>query len=279
MPIEARLQDGCTAPRRAPPAFEGRAWIDAWVSTCPDGIAGGVIAIEGLERTATEVLVRYETEPRRAHVHRLTGSETSFEVLMDAGSLEILASYTGLGVTHILGGVDHLLFVLALLLLVPDRRRLIWAITAFTVADSITLAAASLGWVHIPTAPVEAMIALSIVFLVYELTLPSERRDELALRFPWMMSFAFGLVHGLGFAGALREIGLPEGDIPLALFSVNLGVEIGQVMFIAAVLSVGVVAMWLYPRARQHAAALTHVAGYVIGSVAAFWVVERVAVF
>ncbi|MBS0250219.1 MAG: HupE/UreJ family protein [Proteobacteria bacterium] len=279
MPIEALLPSSCTERPQIAPRFDGRAWTNAWIVTCPKGVAGGVIKIEGLENTSTDVLVRYESAPGRAHVHRLTGSEPAFTVPADSGVAEILISYTGLGVTHILGGVDHLLFVFALLLLVPERRRLIWAITAFTIAHSITLAAASLGWVHIPPPPVEAVIALSIVFLAYELTLPPERRDPLTLRSPWLVSFAFGLIHGLGFAGALREIGLPEGDIPLALFSFNLGVEIGQLLFIAAVLLIAATVRTLYPEVRQHAALLTKTASYAIGSIAAFWVIERVAAF
>lgn len=123
------------------------------------------------------------------------------------------------------------------------------------------------------------MIALSIVFLAYELALPPDRRDALTLRSPWAISFAFGLIHGLGFAGALREIGLPEGDIPLALFSFNLGVEIGQLLFIAAVIMIGAMVKTLYPRVSQFAGPLSKTASYAIGSIAAFWVIERVAVF
>lgn len=278
MPIAAMLPDTCSynAPR---PVFDGRAWTTAWVATCPGGLAGGEIEISGLDLTRTDTLVRYELEPGKTQVHRLTAAEISFIVPEDTRTLDILGSYVALGMTHILEGVDHLLFVFALLLLIRGRGRLLWAITAFTVAHSFTLAAASLGWLNIPPPPVEAVIALSIVFLAYELTLPPEKRDWITERFPWIVSFAFGLIHGLGFAGALREIGLPEGDIPLALFAFNIGVELGQILFIALVLAVGVAAVRLYPNLQARAWALTRFASYGIGSLAAFWVIERLVGF
>jgi hydrogenase/urease accessory protein HupE len=279
MAIEARLPDTCS--NGDPPAliFDGRAWTTGWVATCPEGLVGGEISIAGLDRTRTETLVRYELTPGETRVQRLTASETSFTVPPKAGTFDILRSYVALGVTHILEGLDHLLFVFALLLLISDRARLFWAITAFTLAHSITLAAATLGWFRIPSPPVEAVIALSIVFLAYELTLPPERRDPMAVRFPWIVSFAFGLIHGLGFAGALREIGLPEGDIPLALFAFNVGVELGQLLFIAAVLTLGFVIRSFYPLINRHAASLTRATSYAIGSLSAFWVIERIAAF
>ena len=132
---------------------------------------------------------------------------------------------------------------------------------------------------NVATPPVEAVIALSVVFLAYELTLPHQARDPFAERYPWIVSFAFGLIRGLGFAGALREIGLPEGDIPLALLSFNVGVELGQILFIALVLVLGAIAQRLFPVLRRQAGALSRVAGYGIGTVATFWVIERVAMF
>jgi hydrogenase/urease accessory protein HupE len=279
MPIAARLPDTCGQDAPPPPVFDGRAWTTGWVVTCPDGLAGGVIRIEGLEQTNTDTLVRFELEPGKTQVQRLTASDTEFTVPPDTGVSEILGSYIGLGITHILEGIDHLLFVLALLLLVPDRKRLFWAVTAFTLAHSITLVAATLGFLNVPPPPVEAVIALSIVFLAYELTLPPERRDPVTMSFPWLVAFAFGLVHGLGFAGALREIGLPEGDIPLALFAFNIGVELGQLLFIGFVLATGAVVKLLYPKIKLYSATLSRCASYAIGSLAAFWVIARVAAF
>jgi hydrogenase/urease accessory protein HupE len=278
MPIEPRLPDYCTYDP-PPPVFDGRAWITAWVTVCPGGLRGGEIGITGLERTGTDTLVRYELEPGQTQVYRLTAAETAFVVPEDPGILEIVRSYVSLGITHILEGVDHLLFVFALLLLIRDRARLFWAITAFTVAHSITLVSATFGWLTFPPPPVEAVIALSIVFLAYELTRPPGSRDPVAERFPWVVAFVFGLIHGLGFAGALREIGLPEDDIPLALFSFNVGVEIGQLLFIFCVLMIGALARRLYPGLRRMTGSLTQVASYAIGSVAAFWVIERIAGF
>lgn len=278
MPITAGLPATCSSDP-PPPEFDGRAWSARWIATCPDGLAGGTIRIGNLEQTRTETLVRYELRPGETRVQRLTAADTAFTVPPDAGVAQILTSYIALGVSHILEGIDHLLFVFALLLLIRDRARLLWAITAFTVAHSLTLAAAVLGWLNVPPPPVEAVIALSIVFLAHELSLPPERRDPLAGRWPWLVSFAFGLIHGLGFAGALREIGLPEGDIPLALFAFNIGVEIGQILFIALVVLAGIALKRLYPELRRGMPRMTRTASYAIGSLAAFWVIERVAAF
>lgn len=278
MPIDAALPDNC-AGDAPPPVFDGRAWTTGWLVNCPGGLQGRDIRIEGLEKTRTETLVRYELEPGEAHVRRLTSSESGFTVPADAGVVQILTSYVALGVTHILEGVDHLLFVFALLLLVGWGRRLFWAVTAFTVAHSLTLAAAVMGWLNVPSQPVEAIIALSIVFLAYELALPRGRRDPIAERWPWVVSFGFGLIHGLGFAGALREIGLPENDIPLALFAFNVGVELGQILFIGVVATTFAVIVRLYPVLRSTLPRIVHVTSYAIGGVAAFWVIERLAAF
>jgi hydrogenase/urease accessory protein HupE len=278
MPIEAELPVGCSG-RMPPPVFDGRAWSTAWVVKCRDGLIGGTVAIAGLERTRTDALVRYELTPGKTQVRRLTAAETSFDVPPEAGPADIFAGYVALGVSHILEGIDHLLFVFALLLLVRGRTRLFWAITAFTVAHSITLAAASLGAVDLPSPPVEAVIALSIVFLAYELTLRPEKRDRVTERYPWIVAFAFGLIHGLGFAGALREIGLPHGDIPLALFSFNVGVELGQILFVAFVVAIWLASVRLYPGLRNKASYLVRMSSYLIGSLAAFWVIQRIAAF
>lgn len=279
MPIEARLPENCAYELPPSPVFDGRAWASVWIATCPGGLQGGEIEITGLDRTQTETLVRYELEPGETQVHRLTSTETAFIIPEDPGLRGIMSSYIWLGVTHILEGLDHLLFVFALLLLIRQPGRLFWAVTAFTFAHSITLAASTLGWLNIPPPPVEAVIALSIVFLAYELSLPPEERDPLAMRAPWLISFTFGLVHGLGFAGALREIGLPEGDIPLALFAFNIGVEVGQILFITAVLTIGYCIGRVYPAISNRVADLRRLMSYAIGSIAAFWVIERITEF
>lgn len=197
------------------------------------------------------------------------------EWLAASGStLRAAKRYTVLGVEHILAGIDHLLFVLALLFVVDGRWKLVKTITAFTVAHSITLGLATLGYVSLPSAPVEAAIALSIVFLASEIVWKMRGRTSLTFRAPWLVAFAFGLLHGLGFAGALSEIGLPPAEIPIALLFFNIGVEIGQLLFVASALALA----WLISRAnvtnaRLHLLRLVVVYG--IGTISVFWVIER----
>ena len=196
--------------------------------SCTRGLEGQRIAIDRLDGTLTDVLVRIENTDGSVRTARLTPSAPSFIVPEQPGPLMVLRAYVGLGVEHILFGVDHLLFVLCLLLLVKSLRQLLATITAFTLAHSITLAAATLGFIHVPTAPVEATIALSIVFLASELVRGEAGRGAVTRSYPWLVAFSFGLLHGLGFAGALAEVGLPQGEIPLALFAFNVGVELGS---------------------------------------------------
>lgn len=279
MSINASLPENCLHDPVPELVFDGRAWTSGWFTTCEGGLANGKIKIQGLEFTKTDTLVRYELEPGRTQVYRLTSDETEFTVPSDPGAFAILTSYVTLGITHILEGLDHLLFVFALLLLVRDRKRLFWAVTAFTLAHSITLGAATIGWLRVPSPPVEAVIALSIVFLAYELTFAPQDRSSVTQRFPWIISFAFGLIHGLGFAGALREIGLPESDIPVALFAFNIGVELGQLIFIASIFLLYFVFVRIYPKLVRHEAGMVRLSSYVIGSWASFWTIERVMAF
>lgn len=283
MGIVAVLPENCDTWMSPEPKPAGIAFVAEWVSTCPGGLKGGLIRIEGLERTQTDVLVRYELEPGRVDSHRLTANMPEFVVPAPQGAWGVFAVYGSLGVDHILSGVDHLMFVFALLLLIRDRGRLIGAITAFTVAHSLSLAAASLGWIVVPAPPVEAVVALSIMFLAAELMRPADEGLRLTERFPWLVAFAFGLLHGLGFARALLEVGLPEGEVPLALLAFNLGVEAGQLMFVALVLMVGVFLGRLYPvvmaAARRSGGWGVNVTGYSMGGVSAFWFIERIAEF
>ena len=183
--------------------------------------------------------------------------------------------YTGLGVEHILLGIDHLLFVLALLLIVQGPWMLVKTITAFTLAHSITLGLATLGFVNVPPRPVEAAIALSIVFLCVEIVHAHQGRVGVTYRYPWVVAFAFGLLHGLGFAGALSEIGLPPSEIPLALLFFNIGVEVGQLMFVAAVL----VLAWVIKQIQLAGDVWTRVVpAYGIGTLATYWFMQRLAV-
>ncbi len=274
--IHARLPENCAPLSAVVSSQGGGAYTDRWAVTCPGGLSGGTIRIDGLVGTITDVLVRIERMDGTTRVARLTPSEPSFTVEASPGWQQMAGTYLGLGVEHILLGIDHLLFVLALLLLVKGWRRLVATVTAFTVAHSVTLAAATLGYVHVPQRPVEAVIALSIVFVATELVRLRSGQATLAQRLPWVIAFTFGLLHGFGFAGALSEIGLPEQAIPLALLFFNVGVELGQLLFIAGVVLLGVIAKRVVSTVPDWAPRL---AAYAIGSVAAFWTIERVAGF
>jgi hydrogenase/urease accessory protein HupE len=281
----ARLPETCSgSPSHG--SFIDAAFVERWPVQCPGGLVGKSITIDGLSATRTDVLVRVERLDGTTQTARLTPEQTSFEVTAAPGALEVAKTYFVLGVEHILLGIDHLLFVLGLLFLVGSWRRLVVTVTAFTVAHSITLAAATLGLVHVAQAPVEATIALSVMFVAAEIIHAAKGRASLAMRAPWIVAFVFGLLHGFGFAGALREVGLPESDIPLALLFFNLGVEAGQLIFIAAVVVVLSAAGRLLARGRRiergpwHAETLIRTpVAYVIGSVSAFWMVERVVAF
>ncbi len=283
MAISVVLPRSC-APADIPPLrFDGRGFAAVWVVACPDGIEGGEIAIPGLEATQTDVLVRYELSPGVAESTRLTPGNAVFTVPAPLGPIGVLQTYFPFGVSHILSGTDHLLFVFALLLLIPNRRTLIGAVTAFTVAHSLSLAAATFGWISLPSPPVEAVIALSIMFLAAELFRPAGTGLGLTERYPWSVAFTFGLLHGLGFAGALREIGLPQGDVPLALLAFNLGVEAGQLMFIAFVMTVGAILRRLYPgmitAITTRGRGGTRTLGYIIGGISGAWFLARLAAF
>lgn len=283
MAIGLTLPMTCTPPEIPALSFDGRAYAAQWVVSCPGGIEGGVIGVPGLEATQTDVLVRYELAPGQAESHRLTPATTAFTVPAPMGRVGVLTSYGALGVSHILTGVDHLLFVFVLLLLIPDRRTLVGAVTAFTVAHSLSLAAATLGWIVVPAPPVEAVVALSIMFLAAELMRPEGRGLRLTERYPWSVAFAFGLLHGLGFARALLDIGLPEGEVPLALFAFNLGVELGQLLFILFAVTAGVLLRRLYPAmiaaVTTRGATGARAVGYVAGGLAGIWFVARIAAF
>ncbi|MEP1933852.1 MAG: HupE/UreJ family protein, partial [Roseibium sp.] len=193
MAIDVRMPGSCVYPLDPAPKFDGAAWISAWVVDCPQGLVGKTVTLQGLEAQRTDVLVRYQPLDQTATTNRLTPTQNIFVASPEPTIIDVLASYFRLGFEHILEGWDHLLFVFALLILIRDIWRLIGAITAFTVAHSITLALAALGHVAIPGPPVEAIIALSIVFLAVELLKREEGRQRLSERAPWLIAFAFGL--------------------------------------------------------------------------------------
>jgi hydrogenase/urease accessory protein HupE len=261
-------------------SFVNTSFVERWTVRRAGGLTGGTIRIDGLRATAIDVLVRLERLDHTTQVVRLTPAAPSFVVEALPSRPQVMASYLSMGVEHILGGVDHLLFVLALLIITRGSWRLVKTVTAFTVAHSITLSLAALGMVRVPPAPVEAIIALSIVFVAAEIVRSRQGNPGLAERAPWVVAFTFGLLHGFGFAGALSQIGLPQRDIPLALFSFNVGVEIGQLLFIAAVLAAMAGARLLARRLGMARTAWTwRLAPYGIGSVSAFWLIQRLAAF
>ncbi len=257
-------------------SFVERRWIDAG----PKGLAGKRIEFVGLQATITDVLVRMKTLDGRESTTLVHPSQPFFEPAAAPSKLHVAGAYLRLGIEHIWGGIDHLLFILGLMILVKGTRRLIATVTAFTVAHSITLAGATLGFVRVPQQPIEAAIALSIVFVACEIVHARQGRQGWTEQWPWIVAFTFGLLHGFGFAGALNAVGLPQTAIPVALLFFNVGVEIGQLVFIAAVLSVMALGRFLIRRAAVPQPAWTwRVAPYGIGSVAAFWMIQRIAAF
>lgn len=249
----------------------------------PDGLAGARIEFPGLQLTITDVLIRVEMLDGRQWTTIARPSQPWVEIAAAQSKLQVAGAYLLLGIEHIWGGIDHLLFILALLIVVKGTRRLVATVTAFTIAHSLTLAAATLGFVQVPSAPVEATIALSIVFVACEIVHSRQGRPGWTERWPWLVAFTFGLLHGFGFAGALSDVGLPQNAIPVALLFFNLGVEAGQLLFIAAViLAVALARKGLGTRYSIFDTRFPwawRVPPYAIGSVAVFWLIQRIATF
>jgi len=249
-----------------------RRWIDAG----SEGLAGKRIEFPGLELTITDVVVRVELLDGRSWMAIARPSQPWVEIEADRTTLAIALDFLKQGIGHILSGADHLLFVFGLLMLVRSSWTLVKTITAFTIAHSITLAAATLGYVQPPVAPIEAAIALSIVFLAVEIVRAYRGGTSLAIRHPWVVAFVFGLLHGFGFASALSAAGLPPSAVPLALVSFNIGVEVGQLAFVALVLLLARAFRGLIRRLPRTAELLP---AYAVGSLGAFWLVQRLIVF
>jgi hydrogenase/urease accessory protein HupE len=248
------------------------------IESTTGNLLGARFEFAGLQGTITDVLVRVQLLDGTHSTTLVRGSQPWVEIAARSGPFSVLRAYVAHGVEHILFGFDHLLFVLALVLIVPGRRLLFMTITSFTLAHSLTLGLATLGFVDVPGPPVEAAIALSIVLLACEIVHRDRGRPSLAAERPWLVAFLFGLLHGLGFAGALTGVGLPQGEIPVALFAFNVGVELGQIAFIAAVFA----CLSLAKRIEIPAPALRRardLAVYAIGFVSAFWFIERLAAF
>jgi hydrogenase/urease accessory protein HupE len=275
LPVVLQLPDGTrniTEPSVR--EFSGMLLERRLVDAGTNGLAGKRIEFVGLQATITDVLVRQQALDGTHTTTLVHPSQPWVEIATSPGPASVVGAYLVQGIEHILFGADHLLFVLGLMLMVRERWMLLKTITAFTVAHSITLAAATLGYLHVPAPPLNAGIALSIMFVGVEVLHSWQGETSLALRQPWLVAFAFGLVHGLGFASGLAGLGLPQGDIPLALLLFNLGVEAGQLMFVALTLlllrSFGQLEInWPRP--------LRMMPAYAVGSLGAFWTVDRIA--
>ena len=252
-------------------------YLESWKMHCEEGLAQQTLLVHGLKETDTELLLRTELLSSGSHSVLLSPQKSSYTIPVEESTWEIVQTYTWLGVTHILLGFDHLLFVFALLLIVKSMRRLLFTITAFTLAHSLTMIIATLGIVSIPQAPVEAIIALSILFLAMEIIHEKQGKVGLTSSYPWLIAFIFGLLHGFGFAGALAEIGLPQQAITLALLFFNIGVELGQLMFVATVVLVVLALRRL--NAPNLLNILQTVLVYIIGGLSAFWLIERTLSF
>lgn len=253
--------------------FVGPTVVESFRVRCTGPLAGRMLGLAGLETGFTDALLRVAPLGQRVQAARLTSQQAQIEVATKTNATTVWQTYLGLGFTHILFGFDHLLFVVALVLLIGGWRRLIATVTAFTVAHSITLAATTLGLVSVARKPVEICIALSIVLVAREILRPPDAEPTLARRAPALIAFAFGLLHGFGFAAALAEIGLPTGEIPLALFAFNVGVELGQLAIVAAALAL-LAALARFAASWQRPS--TVAGAYAIGAVASGWLIQRV---
>lgn len=274
--LYVELPAGCTNVTEPRALMINNAFSERWTLKCAGGLTGGTILIAGLKATMTDVLVRLERLNGSTQVTRLTPSASSFVVAAAVGVGDVVHTYSLLGIEHILSGIDHLLFVLALLIITQGRWKLIKTVTAFTVSHSLTLTLAALGYIHVQQKPVEAAIALSIVFVAAEILRARQGHEGITARAPWVVALIFGLMHGLGFASGLSEAGLPDGHIPTALLFFCIGVEAGHLLFIAVVLSLIALVRRLRLPMPQCAELFPP---YAIGSVAMFWVIQRISAF
>lgn len=238
-------------------------------------LQGKKVFIEGLNKTLIDVLVTVEYLNGEKATLLLQPDFDSAVIPGKTTVIDIVKTYTVLGIEHILLGIDHLLFVLALILITKGKWKILKTITAFTLAHSITLSLAALGYVNFPGPPVEAVIALSIVFLALEILKNLKGKETLTSKKPWIVAFSFGLLHGFGFAGALSDIGLPQQDIPLALAFFNVGVELGQIIFVVVVLLL----LKMINLKNNWPVFVKKIPAYAIGSIAAFWMIQRIVRF
>ncbi len=254
----------------------GASQVQQIKATYTEQLSGKTIRITNLQKTLVDVMLRLELNGPLEYTFLIQPEKPSQLIPVQPQPFAVLQSYLILGVEHILFGYDHLLFVLGLLLLVQSLKTLFWTITSFTVAHSITLALASLNVMSLPSTPVEAIIALSIVLLAKETIDKRNGKSSITQQYPWLVGFLFGLLHGFGFAGALTDIGFPQRQIPIALFSFNVGVELGQIIFTLVVLFIYTIlkkSKWKQLDWTRQVAI-----PYAIGGVACFWFIQRVLV-
>ncbi|WP_232843132.1 HupE/UreJ family protein [Allopontixanthobacter confluentis] len=267
-----RLPANCQYKPPVVQGFTGGGVTGNAIARCTGAISGGTVSMPALTGPG-DMLVRVSPLDEPVQMHRLTAREPAAQISARPATWQVLRSYFVLGVQHIMAGWDHLLFVIALVLLVRSGRAVVAAATAFTIAHSITLAGAALGFISMPQRPVEAMIALSIIFLALETLRSRHEMPTMTLRYPWVVAFLFGLLHGFGFAGALARIGLPQGDVLPALLAFNIGVEAGQLLVIFAVLTmIAILRRW----ARTALQPSIRISAYAVGITGSYWLIDRV---
>ena len=275
MPIVPVFPENCRQVGEARSARAQTAWVFTARIECTGGLSGKTISIEGLEAFVTDVLVRLQRADGSVQTHVVKPTQPMVTLQGAGESRRGAWAYLYLGIEHIMLGVDHLLFVLGLLLIVRERWTLVKTVTAFTVAHSITLAAATFGVAQVPAAPLNVVIALSILFLGPEIVRGWRGQTSLTIRHPWVVAFAFGLLHGFGFASGLAQLGLPSGEIPLALLLFNVGVELGQLAFVLAIVllvrAFGLLQM-------RWPVAIERLPAYAVGTLGAFWTIQRLVV-
>lgn len=270
LPINPVLPERCEVSAMMAPEATGTALLQRWRTNCE--LRNGTIFISGLSRTLTDVMVQIEYHDGDRVTQLLKPADPSLDL---SDPTPQVWSYLTFGVEHLLFGIDHILFVIGLVLFIPNTWSLLKTVTAFTVAHSITLTLSVLDLVSLPQGPVEAVIALSILFLARELVVAEAERSRLTQLRPWLMAFAFGLLHGFGFAAALTEIGLPRDQLAMALILFNVGIELGQLMVIGLLLAVG---MLVRMTSVHPDASWARGFAYAMGSVAAFWTIDRVLI-
>lgn len=273
--LYVRLPETCETVTAPIGRFTGGSYIERWRVRHPEALVGTTIQIDGLRNTLTDVLVRVERLDGTTQLARLTPTDSAMTIEAATSGWRAAAVYSRLGVEHILLGVDHLLFVLGLLLLVDGRWSLVKTITAFTTAHSLTLALSTFAIIRVPEAPLNACIALSILFLGPEIVRKWRGGTSLTIRFPWVVALAFGLLHGIGFASGLSLTGVPSDQIPSALLFFNLGVEAGQLAFVVLALACARAVRILELDRPQW---VPHVPAYAVGSLGAFWTIQRMLV-